>query len=754
MTYSILDKQERKEKWQMPISTSQYVLVWVISSLCLALVFLSLSYKPYEAILLYALMNGSFFACLFIPPSLRKWVRLGGEIFSFFLFASYIYQGVRDFENLYLYIGRLVPWLLIVFLLRLFTLQDVLFFLSFPVAVSLFTGGLSIYDFTGILFVALGLASLLLVIFTETAIFAQPRDSRRKMEGRRAGSIFFRLGLNLFLWALLLSSLLFLALEKLPRRMPPLSLATPSSRGSAIGKLVALNFSDDLPPSVIHYSGFSPFLQLSSPEAFHLSTEPALRVKAPFAGYYRGLVFTSYTGRGWEIPSHTPLRPHSVDLNRGYIPLLEEDELPKYAYEKVQTVFTTLKPHPNVLFALWEPGVVSLPMSLHRQFGSTAFTDENFSLRTSFVLNEGYSYSVLSYVLKPDMAKLKSYRPESLSSEDALRLRQNLELPPLPERISALAHQITDDFGSSYEKMEAIRRFLNSPRFQYQLEIPRIPEDRDAVDYFLFESRVGYCEFYASAMAVLLRSVGIPARVVGGYMGGEYDFLEGAFVIRDKDAHAWVEAYIPNYTWIPIDPTPEVLLNPAAPDSDALEGLTRDVNPLSPGNYFQDRLAFLAAALSYYLSTMLTPLRSWFHRFQFPLILALLLPLFFPYAYHQMFSFFSFRAGPFPPTPSVGQRLFSLLRRLEKKAGVPRSPSATYREYLVSLVPLFPSREREIHALLTCIEKYQYAGEPPSPETLASLQASIPHLPKGVDRNKKGATMIMRQKRRGRKKRG
>ncbi len=734
----------------MPISTLQYVLVWVISSLCFALVFLALSYKPYEAILLYALMNGSFFLSLFIPRSLHKWVRILGEICSFLLFTYYTYQGVKDFGNFYLYIGRLVPWLLIVFLLRLFTLQDVLFFLSFPVAVSLFTGGLSLYNFTGILFAILGLASLLLVIFGESTMFIQRGGFQKNLEKREKWTVpvFFRLGLNIFLWAFLLSSIVFLMVAKIPRGESLVLLAGPTSAGGTIGSLVPLNFSDDLPPAYVRYSGFSPYLQLASGESIHLSEEPAMEVSAPFAGYFRGLVFTTYTGRGWEIPSHSPLTPHSVDSEKGYIPLIEPDEERDYEYERVRTTFRVLKPHPNVLFALWEPVSVRLPFSFHRQEGSFVSSDREGSLRTSFVLNPGYSYSVESYVVKTDETTLKIYRVDSLPSREAMVLRRYLELPEVPERVYALAHEITDGFASAYEKMEAIRRFLNSPRYQYKLELGRIPRDRDAVDYFLFEGRSGYCEFYASAMAVLLRAVGIPARVVGGYMGGEYDFLQGSFTLKDKDAHAWVEAYIPNYAWITMDPTPEVLQNVSVTNPGGVGGLSRDVNPLSPGNYFQDRLAFLAATLSYYVSTLARPIGNWFNRVKVPLILAFLLPLFFPYAYHHIHSVILSMGGRFPRSPSFRERLLSLVGRVEKKAGFPRSPSATYREYLVSVLRVSPSSEREIHGLLTCVEKYFYGGEPPSPESLVALQAGIRHLDVRVDRNKKDATMKMRREKR------
>src|SRR6185312_13504316 len=80
-------------------------------------------------------------------------------------------------------------------------------------------------------------------------------------------------------------------------------------------------------------------------------------------------------------------------------------------------------------------------------------------------------------------------------------------------------------------------------------------DGQDVVDYVLFESQEGYCEYYASAMAVLLRAEGIPTRVVGGYYPAPYDADEGGNLYREKNAHLWVEVFFPKFGWIPFEPT-------------------------------------------------------------------------------------------------------------------------------------------------------------------------------------------------------
>ena len=131
-----------------------------------------------------------------------------------------------------------------------------------------------------------------------------------------------------------------------------------------------------------------------------------------------------------------------------------------------------------------------------------------------------------------------------------------LQLPPaLPQRIKELAEGVTTGLDNPLDKAVAIRDFLRSPAFTYSQDIEGPPPDMDGVDWFLFESREGYSDYYGSAMAVMLRSLGVPARMAAGYAPGE-DSEEGYRVIRDWDSHGWVQVYFPNYGWIDFEPTP------------------------------------------------------------------------------------------------------------------------------------------------------------------------------------------------------
>ena len=129
------------------------------------------------------------------------------------------------------------------------------------------------------------------------------------------------------------------------------------------------------------------------------------------------------------------------------------------------------------------------------------------------------------------------------------------QLPPdLPGRIRGLAHEITVAAATPYDKAVLVER--NLQRLKYNLEIDPPPFDADGVDHFLFDQRQGYSEYFASAMAVLLRSVGVPARVAAGYTTGEATDVPGIYAVRDSNSHGWVEVYFPGYSWVPFEPTP------------------------------------------------------------------------------------------------------------------------------------------------------------------------------------------------------
>lgn len=130
-----------------------------------------------------------------------------------------------------------------------------------------------------------------------------------------------------------------------------------------------------------------------------------------------------------------------------------------------------------------------------------------------------------------------------------------LQLPEtLPARVRTLSLQITNSASTPYDKAMAIKSYLN--KLIYDQNTPAPPAGRDGVDYFLFSSEKGYCTHFASAMTVMLRSVGVPARLCTGYLRGELDKATGNYIIRSRNYHAWVEIYFPGYGWLEFEATP------------------------------------------------------------------------------------------------------------------------------------------------------------------------------------------------------
>ena len=123
------------------------------------------------------------------------------------------------------------------------------------------------------------------------------------------------------------------------------------------------------------------------------------------------------------------------------------------------------------------------------------------------------------------------------------------------DRTRELARDIAKDTTNPYDAVLALNAHLKNG-YPYDLSIPPQRENMDAVEYFLFEERRGYCEQFSSSLAVMARSLGIPARVATGYVPGEYNPFTGLHEVKASDAHAWVEVYFPGYGWSTFDPTP------------------------------------------------------------------------------------------------------------------------------------------------------------------------------------------------------
>jgi transglutaminase-like putative cysteine protease len=196
-----------------------------------------------------------------------------------------------------------------------------------------------------------------------------------------------------------------------------------------------------------------------------------------------------------------------------------------------------------------------------------------YSQRSLFA---GASYQVLSSLTGVDQESLR----EAGTDYPDWVVSRYLQLPEsLPERVRLLAEQLTEGLNSPYDKAVTIERTLRRIPYDDQIEGPGLRQD--GVDYFLFEAQAGYCDYYASSMAVLLRAVGVPARYVRGYSEGRSE--DGIFHLLESDGHAWVEVYFPGYGWIEFEPTggEPALVRPQSQDPED-SGAASNRNPVPP----------------------------------------------------------------------------------------------------------------------------------------------------------------------------
>jgi transglutaminase-like putative cysteine protease len=290
------------------------------------------------------------------------------------------------------------------------------------------------------------------------------------------------------------------------------------------------------------YPGFGQRMDLRA--RGQLSDEIAFRVRADRPALWRGEVFDTFDGTGWTSSSEERL-----GLSRQW-----EDEalhVPPEAVpststgERITQTFTMAADQPNVLLSAYAAERVYFP-------SGGLFVDADGAIRSPITLDEGLVYSVVSAPPVTDPAILATALPVDPSDPAFERF---LQLPAsTPERVHDLASSIVRGGTTQVEVVRAVESWLQR-NTAYDLGVAREPAGVDAVDHFLFETRRGFCEHIASAMAVLLRSVGVPTRLVAGFGPGARNPFTGYQEVRFSDAHAWVEVYYAGIGWVPYDPT-------------------------------------------------------------------------------------------------------------------------------------------------------------------------------------------------------
>jgi protein-glutamine gamma-glutamyltransferase len=189
-----------------------------------------------------------------------------------------------------------------------------------------------------------------------------------------------------------------------------------------------------------------------------------------------------------------------------------------------------------------------VPLSLDGNFIRLQM-DKNFVFKTRDPYSGPRKYTLISEISDPDI----SYRLEMPHKEPLLFPSRFLQLPNISPKTHALADSLTRNVRSDENRAQKILDHFKD--FRYTLEMEN-DSDKTALEHFLFVRKAGHCEYFASAMVILLRSAGVPARLVNGFVGVEWNEYGNYLIIRQQHAHSWVEAFIPGKGWAVYDPTP------------------------------------------------------------------------------------------------------------------------------------------------------------------------------------------------------
>jgi len=282
-------------------------------------------------------------------------------------------------------------------------------------------------------------------------------------------------------------------------------------------------------------------LQQSSTVMMHVKFVPGTRVPRDLR--WRGVALTAFDGRRWSTP-HENSTPQPINSNWA-LGLTRSN--PRLFSGRGQLVRykVSLEPFGSRVFF-----VIPEAQSINGRYQSIRIDS------TGSIFNGDNSRGITDYVVTSEIAPPM---PEHLQSREDVDIGVSkivyLQTPSnLDPRVMELAKRVSADQETSFLKASAIERYLSSS-YGYTLQLPLTPP-KDPVANFLFERKVGHCEYFASSMVVMLRTLGIPARIVNGFRGGEYNDLTDSFIVRGQNAHSWVEAYFSGYGWYTFDPTP------------------------------------------------------------------------------------------------------------------------------------------------------------------------------------------------------
>jgi len=315
------------------------------------------------------------------------------------------------------------------------------------------------------------------------------------------------------------------------------------------------------------YYGFSS--QMNQNLRGELKPKVVMRVRSQAPGFWRVLAFDRYTGQGWEMSRENKV----LTLQRPEWSYRFFLSMPSFTGETKQVIqtFTVVSELPNLIPALAYPQQLYFP-------SPEIEVDVEGSVRSPSPLLEDLTYTVISevpYRNRSLLQKANADYPKSISS-------YYLDVPPkiadkVRQRTEELLATSPKPITSSYEKAlyltQALKQRYSIPEDPFGL--PYLAENEDLVEAFLFKHKGGYPDHFSTVLTIMLRSIGIPARMVAGFATGEFNPFTGFYIVKNTDAYAMTEVYFPKYGWYTFDPIPGHELFPQSVEESQTFGVLR-----------------------------------------------------------------------------------------------------------------------------------------------------------------------------------
>ena len=280
-----------------------------------------------------------------------------------------------------------------------------------------------------------------------------------------------------------------------------------------------------------------------------LTDAPVMDVTTTLNRYYQATVLDTYSSNAWSLRNTV-----KIDLSP------QGNSVPQFSARREIEQTVTMLQLTNVLMGAPMPIAVSVPASAKViPVGMTpeeALSTQNVGIsELAFIISDkpiqpGQSFTITSSISFATESQLRS---DSTVYPPDIRARY-LQLPDtVPQRVFDLADDLAAGKDNPYDIAKAVEAYVR--KIPYNDAISGPAPDQDAADYFLFEEKQGYCDYYATSMAVMLRHLGIPTRLAQGYATGDFQNDVRRYRLLEKDAHTWVEVYFPTYGWIQFEPT-------------------------------------------------------------------------------------------------------------------------------------------------------------------------------------------------------